>query len=357
MKNDRFILLDGIRGVAAIFVFIRHTTNYWNFTVFHSYLAVDLFFVLSGFVIANAYEEKLKNNTLTIYKFFIVRLIRLYPVFILSLFIGAFVLIGKTFLNEQINSIKCIELFSLILITALFLPFKIDGSESMFPLNGPYWSLFFELLLNLIFALIRPCLNNLNLFLIVGSSGIVLSALSIYNGGIDAGFYWSWLHILIGFLRAAFGIFMGVLLFRHHIYFHSKFFKMASPCSALFIISVILFLPSFGNVDMVIDVFSVIIIFPACVLIASQGIDTKFEKILVNLGAASYPLYVLHKPIAQILSFGLKDIAKKYAPLSGILFLIILIYISVFLEKKYDIPIRRWVSDRLLKKRSNKISQ
>jgi peptidoglycan/LPS O-acetylase OafA/YrhL len=85
---NRYEYLDGIRTLAALFVVVRHTGEFFNFTFYRSYLAVDLFFILSGFVIASAYEKKLLNNTLSFNQFLSIRAIRLYPVYFASLLLA-----------------------------------------------------------------------------------------------------------------------------------------------------------------------------------------------------------------------------------------------------------------------------
>ena len=156
MTRNRYAFLDGIRGIAAIFVLTRHTENYWNFSLYRSYLAVDLFFILSGFVISCAYDEKLKTGVISFKKFITIRLVRLYPAFLVSLVICSIILIFRTVSKHHENQMLLTEAVSLIIATAFFLPYKIGGNSDLFPINGPYWSLFFELVVNAIYAAARP---------------------------------------------------------------------------------------------------------------------------------------------------------------------------------------------------------
>src|SRR6185312_1216171 len=89
-----FPILNGMHGIAAILIVVRHTAPIFGQNPFsESYLAVDLFFVLSGVVIANAYESKLLEG-MEVAQFAKIRLIRLYPLYALSLF-----LVRKRFAN------------------------------------------------------------------------------------------------------------------------------------------------------------------------------------------------------------------------------------------------------------------
>src|ERR1700761_6004380 len=78
-KPHAYPALDGLRGVAAIAVMLHHfrpLTAPWLFA--HGYLAVDLFFLLSGFVIAHAYDARFRKG-LGVPAFLVIRLIRLWP--------------------------------------------------------------------------------------------------------------------------------------------------------------------------------------------------------------------------------------------------------------------------------------
>ena len=75
----RFVLLDGIRGLAAVAIAHRHAEVFFGRPEASSYLAVDLFFALSGFVLAHAYGERLANGQMNPLNFMKARFLRLYP--------------------------------------------------------------------------------------------------------------------------------------------------------------------------------------------------------------------------------------------------------------------------------------
>ena len=65
-SKPRFEVLDGLRGVAAIIVVIFHLFEVFSESpidqiINHGYLAVDFFYVLSGFVIGYAYDDRWKK--------------------------------------------------------------------------------------------------------------------------------------------------------------------------------------------------------------------------------------------------------------------------------------------------------
>jgi len=91
--------------------------------------------------------------------------------------------------------------------------------------------------------------------------------------------------------------------------------------------------------------------FPIAVFIAAQqDKPTRLDRTLILLGTASYPIYVMHKPLASLVVYFMPSLVGPYAPFSGLVFLAALVAMSVVLEKYYDIPIRRWLSQRFIKK-------
>lgn len=208
MNHSRYAFLDGIRGLAAILVLTRHTTDYWHFSFYRSYLAVDLFFILSGFVIAFAYDRKIREGIVSKSQFILIRLIRLYPVFLLSLLLCAAIAAGRLWLTQQPNE-NLAELLKIFALTALFLPAHQTGSAYLFPVNVPYWSLFFELITNFIYAASRQFLSNRILTIIVIAFGFLLGLATYRSGNMNIGFTWGAESIISGFIRSVFGIFLG----------------------------------------------------------------------------------------------------------------------------------------------------
>jgi peptidoglycan/LPS O-acetylase OafA/YrhL len=91
-SKKHYEILDGLRGIAAIMVVMLHILEIFSggdhtkLMINHGYLAVDFFFLLSGFVIAHAYDDRW--NKMTIGQFFKRRLIRLHPLIIAGMTLG-----------------------------------------------------------------------------------------------------------------------------------------------------------------------------------------------------------------------------------------------------------------------------
>ncbi len=351
MKQN-FSVLDGMRGIAAIFVLILHTGSYWrNVDFYHSYLAVDLFFVLSGYVIAHAYENKLANHSLSIKNFILTRLIRLYPMYFLSIVLVVILLIMNypAKFNPESN---VSNLISSIGLTVLFLPSVLPGNIYLFPLNTPYWSVFYELIINFLYALARPVLKNKMLCVILPILALLLMAMAHLHGGVGAGVTWRYTSIASALTRSSFGILYGVLLYRVGNQYLSG---LILPAWALIaIIAAVLMAPNLGIFNGFFDLFALFFIFPACVILGTRckvnaSSNPISFKIFTLLGAASYPIYLMHIPISGIAYHFYGDAVEKYAPLSGGVLLTILIISVVIIEKYIDIPIRRYLVSKYVK--------
>jgi peptidoglycan/LPS O-acetylase OafA/YrhL len=350
--GNRYIFLDGIRGLAAVFVLTRHTTFFWDGNpFFRSYLAVDIFFIMSGFVIASAYEEKLRTNLITVNDFILIRVIRLYPIYFISFLLCCYHFIRKVRLGYEYGSSE--EVVWVLLSTAFFLPSKMPSSEALFPLNGAYWSLFFELLANFSYALIRPVLNDFLLTVVSALFGLLVAVAALQNGGLDNGFKWDTWMIVGGLSRAFFGIFLGLLIFRKRKSLDYFFRRHDVPWLAVFVVMLVLMSPSVGVFDPLVDVVVVLVVFPACLIVASKG-ASEADNILMFLGSASYPIYVLHFPLAQGIYLRFQNAVTSTAPYSGLAFVVFIMIFSVWLERVYDIPIRRKLTALLVRRRNSR---
>jgi peptidoglycan/LPS O-acetylase OafA/YrhL len=347
MKN-RYVYLDGIRGLAAIAVLTRHTSHYWNLSFFRSYLAVDVFFILSGFVIASAYDRKVETGTLSGLGFMKIRYARLYPAFILSLALSSAAVFGKTlYLGHGASGGVWLQLLASIVLAAVFLPSWVSGNESLFPMNGAYWSLFDELLINAIYARIRPRLGQRPLLMIALAAGALLGAAIYREGLLGGGSTWSLMSLAFGLTRSCFGIFAGLCLYRHRERLQAMLPRALPAWTSLIVVSAILLSPSAGRFDGLLDAAAIFIAFPVLLLVAARGAETRRTRFLAVLGEASYPLYVFHIPVGQMLFFVFGNRVPAHAPYSGLALLALLLAVSIGFarrcESQMKAAILRWL--------------
>ena len=164
--KPHYELLDGLRGVAALLVVFYHIFEGLSFaaggtlitTINHGYLAVDFFFILSGFVIGYAYDDRL-GKTMSLGNFFKRRLIRLHPMIVMGAVIGAITFCIQGSVQWDGTKIATSMVMLALLCAMFFIPavpgvrYEVRGNGEMFPLNGPSWSLFFEYIGNILYAL------------------------------------------------------------------------------------------------------------------------------------------------------------------------------------------------------------
>lgn len=154
--KPHYNLLDGLRGVAALLVVWYHVHEGFAFAgggmitgINHGYLAVDFFFMLSGFVISYAYDDRWTKG-LSLKDFFKRRIIRLHPMVIIGAIIGAITFMLQGSVQWDGTHIATLAVMLAMICAMFIIPatsgccYEVRGNGEMFPLNGPSWSLFFE---------------------------------------------------------------------------------------------------------------------------------------------------------------------------------------------------------------------
>lgn len=344
--RNYFDALDGMRGVGAILVSMRHTAQFYAPITFQeSYLAVDLFFVLSGVVVANAYEAKLVAGR-SVLEFLRVRLIRLAPLYLLGGMLG---LLGALWTGSYTWG----QLLVLALIYCFYIPniFCIGGDRTLYPLNGPAWSLFFELVANIGYAVLVKFLSirRLAAFCTVCAIGLIW-CVSVWHK-MDVGYIRS--QIPDGLLRVGYSFFIGIILFRFYLRCQAPVIRGARASlitSMVLIVAAIVLCGSPGtNVQPYFDIVAVLFVFPALVFgalfLRPEGI---MGRVCRFMGVTSYAVYALHVPIKRLVTEDVQDFVglniASYAPVAGFVFFAALITLCASIDRWFDSPIRRYLS-------------
>lgn len=298
-KGSRFVALDGLRGVAAIMVMLLHATREASFPspVQSAYLAVDLFFLLSGFVLAHAYGAKLANGFRVWRDFMGQRFLRLWPLYIAGLLAG--LLLHLYGLWKGWNTDGIASVINAFMTNAAFLP-AIPPLESDryagFPFNPPAWSLFSEMAVNVAFAYFVRFPRLAPFVVVTALSGVLLIVVGISHEGLEVGSNLP--HTHLGLVRATFSFFLGVLIYQHRERLSQ--FRLSIPLPlALAVLAAICMVPSgLGMPTAIFDLVAVMVVFPALLALsagaAPRGVIAVGSDIL---GKASYPLYIIHWPL------------------------------------------------------------
>ena len=375
-SKPHYAILDGLRGVAALVVIWYHVfegfaTSPLDQKFNHGYLAVDFFFILSGFVVGYAYDDRWEGRPgdasgvrggMRIRDFLKRRLVRLHPMVMLGSVLGAvtFLIQGSVQwdgAHVPFGAVMLAMLLGMFLIPAYpGAPYEVRGNNEMYPLNGPSWSLFFEYIGNILYALVLRRLSTRSLAVVVAVSGLCLAGYAV--GGLSGfghlGVGWSLtdLNLPGGFLRLMFSFGVGLLM--------SRGFRPWKVRGAFWICSaaVILLLsaPRIGGEERMwlnglYEAVCVTCIFPLLVYIGASGrlAGPVSGRICKFLGDISYPVYMIHYPFMYLFySWTFTGVPFSEAwPWAVMVFLgsIVLAYIVL---KVYDEPLRRWLGRKWL---------
>jgi peptidoglycan/LPS O-acetylase OafA/YrhL len=344
-SKQHFLILDGLRGIAALAVVVFHFMEWIrepskNF-IAHGFLAVDFFFCLSGFVIAYAYDNRIE--VLGIKTFFKLRLIRLHPLVLLGSVLGLLGFFLDPFANEA--AAYSSGMIALVFLSSIFLvPFPIMEERffNLFNFNAPAWSLFWEYVANILYALILRKLSRTILFLLALLAAIGICMIAVRTGNLMGG--WAKSNFWDGAVRVAYSFLAGMLVYRSNWIIKNKL-----GFTGLTVLLLPAFLIPFGKWNWLTESFAVIIYFP---LIVSLGAGTilseRVKSICKFSGDISYPLYMTH--YAFIWIFG--HYFLKYKPDTTELAIVItcgtvlLIAVSYFVMKFYDTPVRKYLHRR-----------
>lgn len=371
--KPRLEILDGLRGVAAIIVvafhiFEVHSKGPALQIINHGYLAVDFFFALSGFVLGYAYDDRWKSGDLTLRKFITRRLIRLQPMVFMGATLG---MLTFYFGYANIDQTPVTTLLLVWLLSCMLIPtprrFNLRGWGEGYSLDGPQWSLAFEYVANLLYATILRRFPKWLLGLFVVAAALLSIDVSLNIDTLSflenrekemytmiGGWSLDPTQLYIGFARLLYPFFAGLLVYRLGWRIKTRY---AFPICSL-IITAVLLMPRVGLSDYhwsngLYEAACVLVIFPI-VLIIGSGITSEGRRetsLCRWLGRISYPLYITHYPLIYIMYKWTAD--HPHVPLSvnifnGIAIMLLAISIAHACERLYDLPVRKWLTHRLL---------
>lgn len=371
--KPHYHLLDGLRGVAALMVIWYHVFEGYAFaggttidTFNHGYLAVDFFFILSGFVIGYAYDDRWGKN-FTMKDFIKRRLIRLHPMVIMGAVVGAITFYIQGSVQWDGTHIGISMVMLSLLCTIFFIPampgvgYEVRGNGEMFPLNGPCWSLFFEYIGNILYALFIRRLSNKALTIVVVLLGVALASFAIFNvsgyGNIGVGWTLDGVNFIGRLLRMLFPFSMGMLLSRNFkpMKLRGAFWICTLVMIALFAVPYLEGTESICT-NGIYEAFCIIIAFPILLWIGASGTttDKKSTQICKFLGDISYPIYVIHYPFmylfyAWLIKNQLFTLGETWqVALCVYAWNILFAYLCL---KLYDEPVRKYLAKRFLNKK------
>lgn len=377
-SKPRYEILDGLRGVAAMLVVAFHLFETYSHgpatqIINHGYLAVDFFFALSGFVIGYAYDDRW--NRMSTWNFFKRRLIRLHPMVIFGTFLGLclfyFSSSSTGFPSVEKTSGTMLVLYFLWCCTIIPMPNSLDfrGWGETNPFNGPVWSLQWEYLANILYALFIRRFSKLGLSLCVVIFAFLTINLTlnidIFNlfsvrdyakytviGG------WSLTpdQLLIGLTRLLYPFFAGLLISRV-----GKLITVRGGfwwCSIFIVILMIMPRIGSGSVDWLNGLYECIAILVLFPLIVSMGAgsrvtDKRTTSVCKFFGEISYPIYITHYPfvymqVAWVRNHPNATLGQHIVVCTGVYLISIMAAYAAY--KLYDVPVREFLRTKLFTK-------
>jgi peptidoglycan/LPS O-acetylase OafA/YrhL len=352
--KQHFEILDGLRGMAALGIVAFHFmemaySDYSKNFIGHGFLAVDFFFCLSGFVIGYAYDDRI--GKMGVMEFFKSRAIRLHPLVILGSVLGLLSFVFDPFGGHP-------ELYStgkivLVFLSSIFLipyPVVADRAFNLFSFNAPAWSLFWEYVANIVYAFVLYKIARRWLLLLTVLSAGALCLVTYHAGNIMGG--WGGPNFWDGCARISYSFLAGLLVYRSNWIIKSKlgFISLAVLLAAALVMP-------FSTWNWLTEPLVVLFYFPLIVALgAGATLSPQLKKLCNFSGNISYPLYMTH--YAFIWMFA--NYYASHKPATGQLTIIIitgmilLVGIAYLVMVIYDIPLRRYLTDKRKQRLRNK---
>lgn len=349
--RKHFEVLDGLRGLAALVVVIYHfmeiaETDYEKNFISHGYLAVDFFFCLSGFVVAYAYDTRIAR--MGVRTFLKHRFIRLHPFIVIGTVLGLLTFLIDPFSHLYIKY-GFGGTFMLFITSLLLIPYPVmdDRYFNNFGLNAPVWSLFWEYIANIAYALGFYKIGKKSLAALVVAGAIFLLYTADKTTNVSGG--WGGPNFIDGLARIGFSFPMGMLIYRTNLILKNKLGLLP-----LAVILLALFVTPYRNAwNWITEPLLVMFVFP---LVVSLGAGTvageKVRAINRFSGDISYPLYMTHYPFVWIF---LTYVATQ-KPDAATLWLVIPVSVALLVGiawlcfKYIDMPVRNYLTRKMMRK-------
>lgn len=340
-KSGHCTALDGVRGLSALFVLLFHVGHWLEIRglAVNGGLSVDTFFTLSGYVLARAYSQRV--DVVSNVDFLLQRLVRLMPVIALSLIIGASYVVLRNYVmtgDFHASEVLIALLLGLANIPYFYAPVQIGGPQ-IFPLNGPQFSLFFEIVANVFWWATRYA-NQLYFSVTI----YIFASIMIVWAGIGGD---QTDNFVEGFYHVGSSFFAGVFCYHIGGRVVGRIDLQLTFYGLLLAMIVIFSMPY--ELDFGARILWKLLLAPLLVISgAAVTLPKAAERSAVFIGDLSYPVYALHYPVFCWLNGMYQKLhGGKSAGVEAVLFVMLTIITSYLALRYYDEPIRRRLASLL----------
>jgi peptidoglycan/LPS O-acetylase OafA/YrhL len=310
-----------------------------------TFLAVDFFFVLSGFIIAHAYHSRLEHG-LGLAAFMRSRLVRLYPLYFIGITIPIFLFIITIFTDNDHQSSKSLGVSYLLHLLFLPTPPPLMPTEGrVFPLDAVAWSLSLEIWINIVYACCCKWLSPTRLLGLISLSAVGLYWSAIHYDTLNIGYNWD--TYLGGWFRVFSSFFAGVLLYS--CYTRYRFPQVPPWCALVLGVSMVALFTCPENATRF-SLISILILCPAIIWLGAHiTVAGVSRSIAAWLGKISYAVYITHFVLFFMFKrlyteLGIDPIAHLNANIG--LCTAIAVLFAWLLDEVYDMPVRKWLNNR-----------
>ena len=371
-SKPHYLILDGLRGVAAFVVLGYHLCEACGIVLGHGYLGVDFFYALSGFVIGYAYDNRWGSMTLG--SFFSRRIVRLHPMLLMGGFVGLlFYYFGASEAFPYIGESPWWVVLLLFVYCSLMLPmpnsWDIRGWQDFNSFNGSSWSLYWEYLANILYALVFRFLPTavLAVVTVVAALGTIditfnLDVFGLLDGRcgapftVNGGWNLTSAELYVGAVRLMYPFLAGLLLSRV-----GKYIKLSGAfvwCS-LIVVAMLLVPQLEGVVNGAYEAFVILLLVPVIIALGagSQIKSKRLESACRWLGDISYPLYITHLPFIYMQLAWMSnhpEATTGEAVMLAASTAVVSVAVAYALLKLYDLPLREWLTKHWLQRKSEK---
>lgn len=348
-RQHRFHFLDALRGVASLMVVLYHAPpGLLPIVPRGGFLSVDLFFALSGFVIAYSYAERLQQG-LTFSDFMVARLIRVYPVYLLGTLLA--LTLGVVVNRAAVSGSWGLQAAAGVLLIPNVLH---TGSNAVYPLNFPSWSLLCEMIAYLCYgalARLRSPIRRGIYAAVALASLLALASWTRTAGTVDGGSTMSTLRV--GLERVGYSFFTGVLLYS--VYKARVRARLGAGLSTLLgaalLVVILLCLAAPVALSPVSQLAIVAAVLPAVVYAGARVVTpSRLESGAAFLGDMSYPLYLIHIPLFSLLRGGfMHGLVLHHTAEAHVLGFVVVVSLALLawaIARFVDLPVRKDLARR-----------
>jgi peptidoglycan/LPS O-acetylase OafA/YrhL len=356
-KTKELLLIQVLRGFASLLVVFFHATENYHSNLGKEFLGgffsfggagVDLFFVLSGFIITYTSRDLLKSRSNCSY-FLQRRAIRIFPVYWI-------ITIGFLLIQAALPTLYKTH-FSYNWETLLFTFFLLPGH---FMVNGVSWTLTNELFFYLLFAIAFFIRKGQWLFILITAYCILI--ITVYLLGEHKAITNEWMNLVFFPMNIEFFLGVGIAIIIHKVPLRLTF-PAAALGTFLFLLSGILE----NNGNRIFDhAFNRVVYYgiPSALLIAGltryemEKKPVRVPALLLSLGDASYSLYLVHLPVMAAAAKLLARYTATGTAFSHIMMLIVIVVvcgISIFFFKYIEKPLIRFLNSKVKKNQATRV--